>query len=166
MEVGTLDGPQCLNNLTVRNRNKVEKDCAPEVQRRIDWEHKINKISEWSKFTNIFIGMSIILMVILFLEISLFYLKITNVAKESSVLMEFEYSLYSGFKLRNYEMSKRFAIYHETSVNKFPNDKGGRYNVTNLSDFLKKKQPAYVARLDTYDAVFYRYSPLIPRSFS
>lgn len=76
--------------------------------------------------------------------------------------MEFEFALYNGFKLRNFEMSKRFGIYHSINLKNFPNDRGGRYNISNLMDYLKKRQVSYLSRVNIYDSNLYKYCSLIP----
>lgn len=76
--------------------------------------------------------------------------------------MQFEYALYNGFKLRNFEMSKRFALYHAINNNQFPNNRGAKYNVTDLRSYLLKKQVSYLSKLDVYDGNLIRFSKLLP----
>jgi len=80
--------------------------------------------------------------------------------------MQFEYALYNGFKLRNFEMTKRFSLYHAINNNLFPNNLGGNYSVPNLESYLIKKQVSYLAKLNVYDANLINFSAVLPQQYA
>lgn len=92
--------------------------------------------------------------------------RVQTISDECNTIMQFEYALYNGFKLRNFEMSKRFALYHAINNNRFPNNLGGKYGVPDLRSYLIKKQTSYLGKLDIYDGNLFRFSKVLPEQYA
>jgi hypothetical protein len=63
-------------------------------------------------------------------------------------------------------MTKRFALYHAINNNQFPNDRGSKYNISDLRGYLIKKQASYLAKLDVLDTNLILFSKLVPKIYA